>query len=52
MARKATDQVTTIAVGFIRNTGHLIALANVIGMSPVGQKRKSSRGRGNVRFWG
>ncbi len=36
MARKATDQVTTIAVGIIRNTGHLIDLANVIGMSPVG----------------
>ena len=37
MFRKATDQVTTIAVGISRNTGHLIGLANVIGMSPAAQ---------------
>ena len=37
MARKATNQVTTIAVGISRNTGHLIGLANVIGMSPAAQ---------------
>ena len=37
MARKATDQVTTIAVGISRNTCHLIGLANVIGMSPAAQ---------------
>ncbi len=36
MARKATKQVSSIAVGIIRNTGHLIGLANVIGMSPLG----------------
>ncbi len=39
MARKATNQVTTIAVGISRNTGHLIGLANMIGMSPAGQTR-------------
>ena len=41
MARKATKQVSSIAVGIIRNTGHLIGLANVIGMSPLGHNRKS-----------
>ena len=46
MARKATKQVSSIAVGIIRNTGHLIGLANVIGMSPLGQQRKSSVGLG------
>ncbi len=39
MARKATKQVSSIAVGIIRNTGHLIGLANVIGMSALGQER-------------
>ncbi len=46
MARKATKQVSSIAVGIIRNTGHLIGLANVIGMSPLGHNRKSSVGLG------
>ncbi len=49
MARKATKQVSSIAVGIIRNTGHLIGLANVIGMSPLGQHRPISTRRYCVR---
>ncbi len=41
MARKVTKQVAMIAVEIIRNTGHLIGLANVIGMSALGQKETS-----------
>ncbi len=52
MARKATNLVTTIAVGISRNTGHLIGLANVIGMSPAGQKRLSEPCSQQVRSRG
>ncbi len=52
MARKATKQVSSIAVGIIRNTGHLIGLANVIGMSPLGHNRKSVTGTRMSAFGG
>ena len=51
MARKATNQVTTIAVGISRNTGYLIGLANVIGMSPAGHFSPYAGVVSYVRTW-
>ncbi len=52
MAREATDQVTTIGIGISRNTGHLIGVANVIGMSPWGHERTIGDTTRKVCSWG